>query len=128
MTLLTYCLYESYQDIVLRYGTIRGMIEERKIRKNREELDNLAQSLPGVNSPARCPLWKEKPNDKYTAREWELFCRGGQRDLLRVIMHLNDHHEWTREQIADFVQEQHDAGLINVSFEEKLFANRKVTT
>lgn len=128
VTLITVNIANFTRVIILNRDTLGGVKESRRVKKAREELDLLAHQLPGASSPMRCPLWKPKDHDKYTHDEWELFCRGGQKDLLRVIMHLNDHHRWTREQIADFVQEQHDAGNIDVSFEAKLFANREVTT
>jgi hypothetical protein len=37
--------------------------------------------------------------------------------LKSMVIHLNDTHRWTREQIADWIDELHDNGLINAEFE-----------
>jgi hypothetical protein len=38
--------------------------------------------------------------------------------LMNCVMHLNDMHtEWTREKIADWIDELHEAGTINAEFE-----------
>lgn len=129
VTLVTFHIVNFVRVIILGRGTIDDMPNKsnRKVEKSRSELDKYAHTLPGVNDTIFCPEWKPKPDGSYTHDEWELFCRGGQRDLFRVIMHLNDHHRWSREKIADFVQAQHDSGKINVAFEQDLFANRKDT-
>lgn len=49
----------------------------------------LGQLLPATNTSAACPV---KPcNDDFA------------REIGSVIVHLNDDHRWTREQIADWV-------------------------
>lgn len=40
-------------------------------------------------------------------------------DLGSMIMHLNDGHKWTRERIADWLDELHDSGVVNIIVEEK---------
>lgn len=51
----------------------------------------------------------------------ESMCRGGQTDLMRVIIHLNDHHKWSREQIADWLDDQAEVGKVNIDFEDDIF-------
>ena len=36
--------------------------------------------------------------------------------LKMVIIHLNDHHKWSREKIADWMDKLHDNGKINIEF------------
>lgn len=38
--------------------------------------------------------------------------------LAGTVMHLNDKHKWTREQIAVWLQDNHDRGIIDISFPE----------
>ena len=40
-------------------------------------------------------------------------------DLGSMVMHLNDGHKWTRERIADWLDELHDSGVVNIIVEEK---------
>ena len=40
-------------------------------------------------------------------------------DLGPMVMHLNDGHKWTRERIADWLDELHDSGVVNIIVEEK---------
>lgn len=36
--------------------------------------------------------------------------------LWRLVQHLNDQHRWSREKIADFLDELHDSGQVNLEF------------
>lgn len=40
-------------------------------------------------------------------------------DLADVIVHPNDVDKWSREQIADWLDELHDSGVVNIIVEEK---------
>lgn len=40
-------------------------------------------------------------------------------DLGSMIIHLNDGHRWSREKIADWLDELHDSGVVNLIVEEK---------
>lgn len=65
-----------------------------------QSVEAMSEKLPGVmslaDSPCRC------------------FSRPA--TLHRIIIHLNDFHEWSRENIADWIDELHDAGKINAEF------------
>lgn len=120
-------LFEYFNRIIPNkdYAIIFGMgTEDQRIR---DELSKLADSLPGMDAKITCPEYVAPKYEQFTEEQWALACRGGQKDLLRVVMHLNDHHKWSREQIADWIEQEHSAGNINVAFEEKLFANREET-
>lgn len=40
-------------------------------------------------------------------------------ELTEVIIELNDTHKWSREAIADWVDNLHDSGFVDLSFKEK---------
>lgn len=67
-----------------------------------KELQILALTLPGmytpVDLPCSCPVFDV--------------------NLSFAIMHINDFHNWTREQIADWLDELADEGTINIDFGE----------
>ena len=64
----------------------------------------LSMKLPGVDSVVRYPCSCDDRPKKDS--------------LWAVIVHLNDGHEdWSRERIADWVDELHDAGIINAEFQ-----------
>lgn len=67
----------------------------------KNELETAARGLPAVgvelaDAPCQCPI--------------------GAISLMDAIMHLNDHHEWSRERIADWLDELHDSGLVDLEF------------
>ena len=41
------------------------------------------------------------------------------RPLTKIIIHLNDRHRWSREKIADWLDEIHDKGLVDLTMKEK---------
>lgn len=52
----------------------------------------LLKMLPALNATANCPVFLSTSSCFFAA------------DLQTVIIHLNDHHKWTREQIADWLE------------------------
>lgn len=63
------------------------------------ELSYAALELPGVNYHVKdCP-----------SRD----CEGKSGPIRRMIMHLNDDHRWTRESIADWLENIHDPTGLN---------------
>lgn len=60
-----------------------------------------SKSLPGVQSVVNCPAHEA--------------C--GKRTVWEIIQHLNDHVGWSREQIADWLDDLADKGLIDIEFE-----------
>jgi hypothetical protein len=60
-------------------------------------VSELAAILPALATHRlRCPLWMDDTTDTPTACCWR-------KPLSEVIVHLNDHHRWTREQIAGWL-------------------------
>ena len=43
----------------------------------------------------------------------------GTTTLAPMIMHLNDHHKLSREEIADWLDKLHDEGVIDMEFKER---------
>lgn len=64
------------------------------------DVSRFARQLPGVESivdyPCGCGLWSNR--------------------LFDVIIHLNDKEHWSREKIADWIDELHESGKINAEF------------
>ena len=61
-----------------------------------------ARSLPAINERVDLPCQ----------------CKTGVKQHLEsVVIHLNDYHQWTREKIADWIDELHDNGIINAEFD-----------
>lgn len=74
-------------------------------KSNWLQVSDASKNLPGVDSlvlpHSKC---KHYPSDS--------------RQLLwGYIQHLNDHHNMSREQIADWLDELHDSGQINIEFQ-----------
>ena len=38
--------------------------------------------------------------------------------LMHYVIHLNDYHKWSRDQIADWLDKLHDDGVIDIAFKE----------
>lgn len=64
-------------------------------------LNYIAKSLPGAGVSVDCPI-----EDCDIANT-----------LMNVVMHLNDEHKVSRDYIADWIDELHDAGIINAEFQ-----------
>lgn len=64
----------------------------------------LSNELPGMSAVVEYPCAGEE-------------CMRVPTSLRTVIIHLNDIHKWTRENIADWLDELHDSGKINIEFE-----------
>lgn len=72
-------------------------VGDESVSRESKQLPNI---MTPVQSPCACPAWTA--NDR----------------LWNVIQHLNDKHtEWTREKIADWLDELHDSGKINIEFQ-----------
>ena len=65
----------------------------------------LSHILPGV-----------KEEVEYPCKNFEHHV-GEKGQIRTIIIHMNDVHKWTREQIADWLDELHDSGVINIEFE-----------
>jgi hypothetical protein len=56
--------------------------------------------FPYLSESVKCPVH----------RWWNLasICRSARRSRIRMISHLNDYHEWTRERIADWLESEEE--------------------
>lgn len=68
---------------------------------------NLALLLPGMDSYTFCPACAEKDGDT------------SELQLYTLIQHVNDYHDWSRAQIADWLDKLNDDGIIDMSFDQK---------
>lgn len=82
------------------------------------EIAEIAETLPGVQTIVTCPC------DLPPTASIDLFnpgrtCRYKGRDgrIYSIIQHLNDGAGWSREKIADWLDELHDSGQVNLEFE-----------
>jgi hypothetical protein len=93
-----------------------------------ESISRAASKLPGVGSRFEFPCGC-RTNRKVTSVDGAGLLQMEYEDagvrvssLYNIIMHLNDltdsvHAEWTREKIADWLDELHDAGKVNIEFQ-----------
>jgi hypothetical protein len=79
-------------------------------------IESASRGLPGMDTDVDCPVGECNDMNMNKFGEWEVI--GHQRgSLWRIIQHLNDQHRWTREKIADWIDELHDKGIINAEFQ-----------
>lgn len=71
----------------------------------KETTSQLSKQLPGVDAIVTCPACTVTDSPP-----WE-------KSLWYIIQHLNDQHEWSRERIADFLDELPDE--IDITFKTK---------
>lgn len=75
------------------------------------ELNELSKGLPGVGANVVSPCTCTK-SDFFEQKASPL-----KDSVWSLIQHLNDFHkEWTRERIADWLDELHDTGQVNIEF------------
>lgn len=94
---------DSYvKDGVLQY--IRGVLLSFDMPDASVQGDDnvsiLAKSLPGMEQQIMCPR-----------------CDFGN-SMYHIVQHLNDHHKWSRDKIADWLDDLADRGMINIDFKE----------
>ena len=99
-----------------------------KIASDRKMLAEESHRLPGIDTSVELPCGCKRKKTVTTAIvenpssindfTWHTERTGEPvRMLLREgIIHLNDGHRWTREQIADWLDELHDSGEVNIEF------------
>lgn len=68
------------------------------------DASTLSRSLPGVQSFVEYPCDCYPPFEHRSATLWN------------IIQHLNDDDDWSREKIADWIDELHDKKIINAEF------------
>jgi hypothetical protein len=67
----------------------------------------LATKLPGMEHVTTCPVCEKDSLLPYNDT------------LYMLIQHINDLHNWSREEIADWLDNLHDDGIVDLSFEIK---------
>lgn len=78
-----------------------------------DNFSTLAYELPAVRSMVKHPPMGDPLS--YVGKL--LKCKGHEEaDLMSMVIHLNDQHKWTREKIADWIDELHDSGIIDAEF------------
>ena len=91
-----------------------------KLLKEKRSLSRASYELPGINATVELPCDCTRKKSVATEDEnWVAIVDTGeprQSVLRNAIMHLNDEHKWTRERIADWLDELHDQGKINIEF------------
>lgn len=80
------------------------------------ELSELADHLPGVNEKVDCPALK----GFYVLPGGPVkhVCNRTHSPLKSIIMHLNDGHKWSREQIADWLDKLYEEG-VDLAFKDE---------
>ena len=109
--------YKSYKGLDESDWVDTGWIDETKwheseldaaVKQNAQaesnaySLSEMSKELPGINEVVKYPCECHKSNYN---------------PVRRIIIHLNDQVMWTREQIADWLDELADSGEINIDFE-----------
>lgn len=84
------------------FATMAGLNNDDSFPVEAARLSGMAHRLPGVWQRVDYPCGCKKEGAVYTA-----------------IVHLNDHHQYTREQIADWLDEEVSKGNINIDFLEE---------
>ena len=74
---------------------------DKFIAENSTEMEREAAKLPNINAYARHPVTST------LAPLWV------------IVTNLNDHHKWSRDQIADWLDDLNDEGVVDLSFKEK---------
>lgn len=74
------------------------------------EVSKKSKQLPGMDTVVDLPCSCEYLCDHRTGKPTPS-------TAWRVVQHLNDRHKWSREKIADWLDELHDSGKINIEFD-----------
>lgn len=76
-------------------------------------LQGAAYKLPGVRTTVEMPCicnetWKAKTGRSHRSQ------------IYGIIQHLNDECKWSRERIADWLDELHDSGVVDIEFKVEI--------
>jgi hypothetical protein len=78
-----------------------------------DQFSTLASKLPAVDQMVKHPSLGDPLS--YVGKL--LKCKDNREmPLQAMVIHLNDHHKWTRERIADWIDDLHDSGIIDAEF------------
>lgn len=76
--------------------------------------NKVAQLIPNIlTTRTNCPMTKEEAECPCGCKQM-FVCEHTHYSIWDLIQHLNDKHQWTREKIADWLDELHDTGIINL--------------
>jgi hypothetical protein len=90
------------------------------LEDSKPSVSTKSRQLPGMDHKVKCPLLGHKIGDHFLfdGTKKTIFCTDKNPvSLWSQVQHLNDEHKWTREQIADWLDELHDSGEVNLEFE-----------
>lgn len=81
---------------------------------NDSDFSSLSRNLPGMNEMVDCPACGYDKHLDATVGPQQ------RSTVWRTVQHLNDRHRWTRESIADWLDELHDNGVVDIEFDVPL--------
>jgi hypothetical protein len=87
---------------------------------SQSSVSSKSKKLPGMDHKVVCPALGASLGDMYGLKgeKTAILCTDEKpSSLWNQVQHLNDEHEWPREKIADWLDELHDSGEVNLEFE-----------
>lgn len=76
---------------------------------NGTSISSLSRNLPAAKELIQSPCRPGEPGEAPCGRSTDF--------VFNIIIHLNDYHRWSRDRIADWIDELHDKGIINAEFQ-----------
>lgn len=92
----------DHTDDINGYETVLSYYDEVTEWTAKQSLSDMSHELPGINTKVKYPCQCRHDKDD---------------EVFSIIIHLNDKVHWTREQIADWLDELADSGQISIDFE-----------
>jgi hypothetical protein len=84
--------FESINKLTKQLQYMTYEVANTSTIRSNPVVDGLCELIPGLRTAtAKCPMYK----CSYS------FC--GAQFVINLIVHLNDHHQWSREQVADWL-------------------------
>jgi hypothetical protein len=86
------------------------------------DISNISKKLPGMKAEVEFPCECFLENFYIGVDEvgHPVFKKGTKRErqtIWNIVQHLNDSDKWSREKIADWLDELHDSGKVNIEFQ-----------
>lgn len=72
------------------------------------EISQATKQLPGMDAKVYCPCQFE---------DWVCDFKKTATKIWYIVQHLNDDAKWTRDKVADWLDELHDTGQVNLEFQ-----------
>ena len=105
-------------------------VEVNAWSEGNQEFSQASRNLPGVNTIVKYPCNCPGPDvliPKYGAINLSKpYPKKGK--IWGIVQHLNDSHKWTREKIADWLDELHDSGQVNLEFDVETISDNEINT